>query len=840
MEMTATEFASAQPIAARFTIDAKPLADVLAFMTGKIIKRRNTVPILSNVVLVAWPGRVDLLANDRDIMARIAIPADTIAPGAFTLDASALQAIAKKAGAGARLEFVQDGEAPYGRVIIDTGASKARLPFLPADDFPLPAPISADCHRFTLSADFVQDIERLAPFISTDGGRYYLQGIALQRRQLAGRDRLLIAATNGRELSAWSRAVPDGAECLPDVILPAKMVKALQAVRKLASDAPLMAECNRAGLAMSIECGPVFLQSKLIDGTFPDIETVAAASIGDDPAQPLLIPELDPDMNPATLERMAKATGANLSWENVGAFMLASDPASPDWFGMAGKGGMPKGYAVDYQTARDNAAFYLCGLAERAGLDLGKVEHRSLIDDGAGNVQGLTIGQQVYIPAAVDYVQDWESLTMRKVETPARWEYVEGAYSVAMPRERQKMEAACTLTVDGQTYPLATNSRGDIHLSKEAVRRIVGESCFETMAITLPDGRAAYVLRWLWDEGVTRFCTVRADGRCATGKAGDGTAGIMITRAEIERGAVEPIAAMESLAPIDEPAPEILPAETVEPESATDERPEAVSTPSDPEIAPLDEIAPGDDLAARLDALEMAVKALQAVQVATVAADVAQARPKRTLAHERAIRRAWAERKARREAVKREAGMIQTMTVAAANQAASNGEIMRLRDALAIAQQSEGEAVRNAELFARRGNRHRDQRIANARRALSYRANMRAMRQTADNATAGLAQAIGERNAARAELAMIKRSLADPSNPLRADDAARLIDDARAAKARAAMLEQQNAQMKAMVERGADQLEAMISRVTRAEAALRKAGLLSAPLAIVAPDQVAA
>jgi len=831
MEMTAIETVDATPIGARFTVDAKPLADALAFMTGRIIEKptnrhaRGTSAILGNVAIVAWPGRLDIIATDTEMLARISLPCDTMAPGAMTVDGAAALAIAKKAKPGARLEFALEDQKYIndGRVTVDTGAGRVTLKSIDARAFQLPAPIGGNYHAFTLSAEFMADIARVAPFMCADESRYYLQGIALQRRQLAGRDRLLIAATNGRELSAWSRPVPDGAGCLPDTLIPHKLVKALQGVRKLAGDLTLSAECDQAGRWISLECGPVFLQSKLIDGTFPDIETVAAASIGDAPAQPLLIPELDPDMNPATLERMAKATGAALSWENVGDFMLASDPANPDWFGMAGKGGMPKGYAVDYQTARDNAAFYLCGLAERAGLDLGKVEHRRLIDDGAGNVQGLTIGEQVYVPAAVDYVQDWETLTMRRVETPARWEYAEGAYSIPMPRERQKMEAACSLTIDGETYPLATNARGDIHLSKEAVRKIIGESCFETMAITLPDGRQAFILKWLWDDGVTRFCTVRADGRCATGKRDDGTAGIMVTRAEIERGAVEPIAAMESPAPIDEPAPENLAAEPVQPESAPDTAPDAEIASSAPEIAPPVEIMPGDDLAARIDALELAVKALQQTQAAPMTGDDVAARPKRTPAHERAIRRAWQERRARRDA-------------------GEAAQLARSESAMIIRALKAKIDRRNRQLNARIQSAHSQRRVnAYARDALTQARDQRdAMRQTADQANAGLALAIDERNAARAELALLKRSLADPTNPLRSTDETRLIDEARELRATVASLREQNARMKAMCERGGDQLEAMIGRVTRAEAALRAAGLLSAPLALVAPGAIAA
>jgi hypothetical protein len=135
-------------------------------------------------------------------------------------------------------------------------------------------------------------------------------------------------------------------------------------------------------------------------------------------------------------------------------------------------------------------------------------------------------------------------------------------------------------------------------------------------------------------------------------------------------------------------------------------------------------------------------------------------------------------------------------------------------------------------------------RLATAKRArrmiATYRANAQAMRQTAAESTAGLAQAIAERNAARAELASLQRSLADPSNPIRATDAVRLIDEARELRAKVASLTAHNAQMKAMCERGSDQLEQMIGRVTRAESILRQAGLMPAPIVVEAPGAIAA
>lgn len=262
-------------------------------------------------------------------------------------------------------------------------------------------------------------------------------------------------------------------------------------------------------------------------------------------------------------------------------------------------------------------------------------------------------------------------------------------------------------------------------------------------------------------------------------------------------------------APIPVAAPAVEPVEAQEAVAPTCDVPE-------PEIAP--SAAPAVDLdaiTARLDALEQALATLSAVSVddrevttspvAVTAVASCDHLPKRTPAHERAIRRAWAERKSRR-------GAQGGMAIHARRIDALETELRLAKDEQALDKQALSEAYARAEQFARRGNQHRDRRLATARRARRMIGAARSQER--------IAQA--RASAARAEIDRLKRDMADPSQPERASDIARLVrerDEARTAlaavTARAERAEQGLHSM-------ADRFEALVSRVTRAEAALRQ------------------
>lgn len=688
MQIEAIETAGAKTARAEFSADTVALEAAAAFLAKRLIERRNTIPILSHIRIEASPaGEVTLTGSDRDNWASVTVPATVYSPGAVCIDAAPFaDALAKVRKGKCSQVTVEHGES--GRAVIKAGRTRFNAPTLPVDDFPLPptdeldsaAPLS----RFTVpAARFLADLAALAPCQSTEETRYYLNGIALQVRDLAGRGRLTMAATDGHNIGAASRELPAGAETLPDVILSRKAVALLGKAAKLASDAETMAielEPNRtSGGLFRFDLGAVSIWTKAIDGTFPDwakaFDGEQLTPTGE--AEAPLFPELIPGTPLAAMAKLGK--GAAIEWQDAtagkfgtvpgddglifGALNLRADNAEPI-----------KGYRYSHEQGDYAASEYLTGLAvKRHGAILHDWNVRLVTD--ANGYQGLTVGKTEYIAGHYVETPNWETLAIERVYIEGRSEYLEGAYSVVMPRERAERRSDVTLEIDGDksVYPIAVNSGGKIHLSADQVRGQIGETCFVTMEITLPNGKPAHILQWLWDQGDSRFLTVRPDGRCYGAKA----APVYVTRAEIEAGPVqgEPEAEMPEAMAAEQP--EICPETAQESESGPsmgDGQGEAVAdAPEGPEAHRLQNTSPEEtaallyakhgvrvdvpapapdpmaELAARVAALEaMAATPLPAVSMEPPSGEAVRA--KRTPAHERAVRRAWAERKARREA----------------------------------------------------------------------------------------------------------------------------------------------------------------------------------------------
>lgn len=667
MQIDTIETAGAEVARAEFSADTDALEAAAAFLAKRLINRRNTIPILSHIRIEASPaGEVTLTGSDRDNWASVTVPAMVYSPGAVCVDAGPFaDALAKVRKGKCPQVTVEHGE--NGRAAIKAGRTRFNAPTLPVDDFPLPptgeldsaAPLS----RFTVpAARFLADLAALAPCQSTEETRYYLNGIALQVRDLAGRERFTMAATDGHNIGAASRELPAGAETLPDAILRSKAVSLLGKAAKLASDAETMAiEFDTAGRSAGLfrlDLGPVSIWTKAIDGTFPDW---AKCFDGDqltptDEAEAPLFPELIPGTPLAAMAKLGK--GAAIEWQDAtagkfgtvpgddglifGALNLRADIAEP-----------LKGYRYSHEQGDYAAREYLTGLAvKRHGAILHDWNVRLVTD--ANGYQGLTVGKTEYIAGHYVETANWETLAIERVYIEGRSEYLEGAYSVVMPRERAERRSDVTLEIDGDStvYPIAVNSGGKIHLTADQVRGQIGETCFAVMEITLPNGKPAHILQWLWDQGDSRFLTVRPDGRCYGAKA----APVYVTRAEIEAGPVqgEPEAELPEAVAVEQP--EICPEMAQESESgpvAGDGQGEALAdAPEGPEIAPeaISDISgnipapdPMAELAARVAALEaMAATPLSAVSAEPPSGEAAQA--KRTPAHERAVRRAWAER----------------------------------------------------------------------------------------------------------------------------------------------------------------------------------------------------
>lgn len=232
-----------------------------------VVERRNTIPILSNVLIEATAdGTIKLMATDLDLQINEHIAASVETPGATTVSAHTLFDIARKLPEGSQVSL----SAAEGRMTIMAGRAKFQLSTLPRDDFPVIAEGELPT-SFELSADVLKQIIDKTRFaISTEETRYYLNGIFLHVSDDPN-PVLKAAATDGHRLARFTTVRPDGAEGMPDVIVPRKCVAEL---RKLLDEIDGSVGVSLSATKIRFDLGQALLTSKLIDGTFPDYSRV--------------------------------------------------------------------------------------------------------------------------------------------------------------------------------------------------------------------------------------------------------------------------------------------------------------------------------------------------------------------------------------------------------------------------------------------------------------------------------------------------------------------------------------------------------------------------------------
>ncbi len=238
-----------------------------------VVERRNTIPILSNVMIEAAKGRLKLTATDLDIEVVESLPADVLRNGAATAPAHMLYDIVRKLPEGAQVQ-AELLSSEGGRLAVSAGSVRFELACLPKEDFPQMT-AGALPHRFRLAAD---DLKRLIDktrfAISTEETRFYLNGIYLHAAKDGKTPTMRAAATDGHRLARYELDLPDGAADMPGVIVPRKTVTEL---RRLLDDAEGAIDISLSDTKVQFSTDGVELTSKLIDGTFPDYQRVIPA-----------------------------------------------------------------------------------------------------------------------------------------------------------------------------------------------------------------------------------------------------------------------------------------------------------------------------------------------------------------------------------------------------------------------------------------------------------------------------------------------------------------------------------------------------------------------------------
>ena len=232
-----------------------------------VVERRNTIPILSNVLIEgSEEGGIRLMATDLDLQINDTVEANVTEPGATTVPAHTLFEIVRKLPEGSQVELI----AAEGRMQVNAGRARFTLATLPRDDFPIIAEGELPT-RFELPATTLRQIIDKTRFaISTEETRYYLNGIYLHVSD-ENQPVLKAAATDGHRLARVTVPRPDGAQGMPGVIIPRKCVGEL---RKLLDEVDGTVQISLSDSKIRFGLGNAVLTSKLIDGTFPDYSRV--------------------------------------------------------------------------------------------------------------------------------------------------------------------------------------------------------------------------------------------------------------------------------------------------------------------------------------------------------------------------------------------------------------------------------------------------------------------------------------------------------------------------------------------------------------------------------------
>lgn len=251
----------------KVTIERNSLLKTLGHVQS-VVERRNTIPILSNVMFEADGDMVAMTATDLDIAIVERTGATVAQAGSTTVPAHTLFDIVRKLPDGSEVELtLEDGE----RLLVKAGRSRFTLACLDKEDFPVMNEGDMP-HRFELAAAELKRLVDKARFaISTEETRYYLNGIYLHVANSEDGDRLRAVATDGHRLAQVEQDVPEGAAGMPGIIIPRKTVGE---VRKLIDEFEGNVSVSLSDTKIRFAFDGAVITSKLIDGTFPDYSRV--------------------------------------------------------------------------------------------------------------------------------------------------------------------------------------------------------------------------------------------------------------------------------------------------------------------------------------------------------------------------------------------------------------------------------------------------------------------------------------------------------------------------------------------------------------------------------------
>ena len=251
-----------------------------------VVERRQTMPVLANVLLTARENRLSITGTDLEVELVAARSMSVQQTGDVTVSGRKLLDIVRSLPEKTNVSLSTEGE----RVSLRAGRSRFTLSTLPAAEFPVVEEINAQQHLALSQGEFRKLIDKTHFSMAQQDVRYYLNGMLLETEGKV----LRAVATDGHRLALCETQLESMVKTAQQVIVPRKGVLELQ--RILGGDAGLELAIGTNHIRAQI--GDIRFTSKLIDGRFPEYGRVI-------PANPPKIVEADRDLLKQALQRTA-------------------------------------------------------------------------------------------------------------------------------------------------------------------------------------------------------------------------------------------------------------------------------------------------------------------------------------------------------------------------------------------------------------------------------------------------------------------------------------------------------------------------------------------------------
>ena len=248
----------------KFSAERESLLAALQSVIG-VVERRQTMPILANLLLSVESGKLSITATDLEVELVASTEIKSAADSRLTVPGRKLLDICRSLPEGATLAFSQDGD----KLTVKAGKSRFVLATLPASDFPVIDELAQQQSLTLPQADFKRLLDKTHFSMAQQDVRYYLNGMLLE----TDGKMLRTVATDGHRLALCEMDLPSKATG-QQVIIPRKGVLELQRLLGTEGDVQITIGSNH----VRAQIGDVRFTSKLIDGRFPEYSRVIPAA----------------------------------------------------------------------------------------------------------------------------------------------------------------------------------------------------------------------------------------------------------------------------------------------------------------------------------------------------------------------------------------------------------------------------------------------------------------------------------------------------------------------------------------------------------------------------------